>query len=215
MLRSRGLPLQRATCGRNTCSVTRAKSELQFRHRAALKLGWASDQADDVPETAAHFGQEGWTGAIAGTWLATNPGPCFSLDGAPEKPQNGGRDGMADATTVFARADIQWVMGAIFDRPVLAHQFQEAGDVGLRGRQAGDDPDGFDLLTAVFEFTNAVNPSHLRDVWKAHLVRGHFSRLDATPFDTAVALIHRLMLRGKKLPAGSGTLAFGGRPGCL
>jgi hypothetical protein len=30
-----------------------------------------------------------------------------------------------------------------------------------------------------------------------------------------VAFIDRLILRGKRLPEGSGTLAFGGHPGCL
>src|SRR5712691_2379618 len=88
--------------------------------RGALKSDRIRDQAKDVAETAAHFGQESWTGAITGAWLSTNPGPRFSLDGATQKAQNGGRDGMADATTVFASADIQWVMGAIFDGPVLA-----------------------------------------------------------------------------------------------
>jgi hypothetical protein len=52
-------------------------------------------------------------------------------------------------------------------------------------------------------------------VRKVHLGRGYLSHLDATPFDPTVAFIHRLILRGKKLPEGSGRLAFGGRPGCL
>ena len=183
--------------------------------RAALKSGRRRDQANDVPGTAAHFGQEGGTRAIPGAWLAAHPGPRFSLYGATQKAQNSGRDGMADATTVFARADIQRVMGAIFNAPVLARPFQEPGRIGLGHRQAGDDPDGFDRLTAVVEFPDAVNPSHLRHVRKAHLGRGHLAHLNAPPFNPAVALIHRLILRGKRLPVGSGTLAFGGRPGCL
>ena len=80
-----------------------------LRGRAALKSDRACDQADDFLETAAHFGQEGRTGAITGAWLATNPGPRFPLDGTTENAQNGGGDGMADATTVFGSADIQWV----------------------------------------------------------------------------------------------------------
>jgi len=109
----------------------RGHATLFFRRstafRAALKLGRRRDQANDVPGTAAHFGQEGGTGAIPGAWLAAHPGPRFSLYGATQKAQNGGRDGMANATTVFARADIQRVMGAIFKAPVLARQFQEPG----------------------------------------------------------------------------------------
>lgn len=93
--------------------------------------------------------------------------------------------------------------------------YPSAWRIGLCCPQAGDDPDGFDFLTAVSELANAVNPSHLRDVRKAHLGWGYLAHLDATPFDAAVAFIHRLILRGKRLPAGSGTLAFGGRPGCL
>ena len=183
--------------------------------RAALKSGRTCNQADDFAETSAHFGKEGWTGAITGAWLATYPGPGFSLDGAAEKAEDGGRDRMADATTVFTGADIQRVVGAVFDAPVLAHQFQEARRIGLRRRQAGDDPDGFDFLTAVFEFADAVNSSHLGHVRKAHLGRSDLVHLDAPPFDPTVALIHRLILRGKKLPEGSERLAFGDRPGCL
>ena len=183
--------------------------------RAALRSGRTCDQTDDVSGTAAHFGEESWTGSITGAGLAAHPGARFALDGTTEKAQDGCGDRMADATTVFAGADIQWVVGAVFDAPVLAHQFQEACRIGLRRRQASDDPDGFDLLTAVFEFADAVNPSHLRHVRKAHLSRGYLAHLDATPFDPAVAFIDRLILRGKKLPEGSGWLAFEGRPGCL
>ncbi len=166
-------------------------------------------------ETAAHFGEESGTSAIAGAWLAAYPGPRLSLDGTTKKAQDGGRDGMADQTTVFAGADVQWVVGAVFDAPVLTHQFQEAGRVGLGRREAGDDPDGFDFLTAIFEFADAVNPSDLRHVWKGHLFGRDLFDFDTTPFEATVTVIHRLILRGKRLPAGSGRLAFGGRPGCL
>lgn len=168
-----------------------------------------------MPESAAHFGQEGGIGAITGSGLATHPGAGFTVDGATENAQNRGRDGVADPAAVFPGADIQRVMGAILDAPVLTHQFQEACGIGLRCRQTGNDPDGFDLLPAVLELTNAVNPRHLCHVRKVHLGGGHFLDLDAAPFDAAVALIQRLILRGKKLPAGSERLAFGGHPGCL
>ena len=122
---------------------------------------------------------------------------------------------MADATTVLSGTDFQRIMGAILDGPILADPFQGACRIGLRARQAGDDPDGFDLLTTVFEFANAIDSSHLRDVRKTHLVGSQLAHLEATPFDAPVAFIDRLILRGKKLPGGSDWLAFGGPPGCL
>ena len=183
-------------------------------NRAALKSDRACDQTDNVSATTAHFGQERGTGAIPGAGLATHPSPCFSLDSASEYAQHGGRDGMTDATPVFARADIQRVMSAILDAPVLARQFQEAGRIGLRRGQTGDDPDRLDFLSSVFEFANPVNSRHLRDVGKAHLSGRDLASFNAAPFDPTVALIHRLVLRGKKLPEGSGALDFGGFPGC-
>jgi hypothetical protein len=183
--------------------------------RAALKSGRTCDQVDDVSETVAHFSEESWTGAITGAGLAANPGARFALDSPTQKTQDGGGDRMPDMTSIFTGAHIQWVVGPVFDAPVLAHQLQELCRIGLRRRQAGDDPDGFDLLTAVFEFADAVNPSHLRHVWKSHFGRGYLTHLNPTPFDPAVAFIDRLILRGKKLPEGSDRLAFEGYPGCL
>jgi hypothetical protein len=52
-------------------------------------------------------------------------------------------------------------------------------------------------------------------VWKAHLLGRDLFDFDAPPFDATVTFIHRLVLRGKKLPEGSEKLAFGGRLGCL
>ncbi len=52
--------------------------------RAALKSDWACDQADGVAGATIHFGEEGGTGPITGSRLATNPGPCFPLDGTTE-----------------------------------------------------------------------------------------------------------------------------------
>jgi hypothetical protein len=56
-----------------------------------------------------------------GVVSATHPGPSFTVDGATENAQNGGRDGVTDSTPVFPGADIQRVMGAIFDAPALTH----------------------------------------------------------------------------------------------
>ena len=74
--------------------------------------GWACDQAEDVAETAAHFGQESWAGAITGAWLATNPGPRFPWDGTTEKAHLGrGYLDPLDATPFEAVVASKWRQG--------------------------------------------------------------------------------------------------------
>ena len=186
----------------------------QGHSRAALKSNRAGDAADDFAAAAAHLCQEGGQGAIAGARLATSPGPPLRLHRATEDSQNRGRYGMVDSAAVFARADIQRVVGAVLDAPVLASQLQEPGRIGLSRRQAGDDPDRLDFLPPVLEFPNTVNARDLRHVRETHLLRGYFPNRNAAPFDPPVASIHRLILRGKNPPGGSGALASGGPLGC-
>lgn len=61
-------------------------------------------------EAAAHFGEEGGTGAITGSRLAAHPSPRFGLTGATENAQDGDRDEMVDTTTVFRSTDILGVL---------------------------------------------------------------------------------------------------------
>ena len=119
-----------------------------------------------------------------------------------------------DATAILPGADIQRVVGAILDGPVLARQLQEAGGIGFIRSQAGHNPDRLNFLAPAFEFPNAVNPRHLCHMRKAHLGRGHLPDLDPAPFDSAVALLDLQELRGKKLPGGSGALDLQGLFGC-
>ena len=69
-----------------------------------------------MPEAAAHLGQKSWAGSVTGA--------CFASNGATKSAQDGGGDGMADATTALTDTDIQRIMGAILDGPILANQFQ-------------------------------------------------------------------------------------------
>jgi hypothetical protein len=99
--------------------------------RAALKSNWAGHATDNLSEATAHFGQEGWAGAIPSARLAARPSPRLTLHGATEDAQNGGRDWLVDSTAVLPHTDIQGIMGAVFDAPVLARQLQEMSRIGL------------------------------------------------------------------------------------
>jgi hypothetical protein len=68
------------------------------------------------------------------------------LYGAAQDAHDRGCDGMAYAAPIFARTDIQRIVRAILDAPVLARQVQEALWIGLLGRQTGDDPDRLNFL---------------------------------------------------------------------
>ncbi len=122
----------------------------------------------------------------------------------------------APGNEILATADIQPVMGAAFpSAPVLAREFQEPGRVSLLRTETGDDPNGFHFLSAALEFADAVQTRQLHDVREAHLFGRDRHDLDASPFDTAVALLNLQELRGKNLPAGSVALVLKGRVGCL
>ena len=175
--------------------------------RAALKLDGMGNEADDSTETVVHFGKEGWKGSIAGPWLAAYPVSGLGLSGSAQQAQNRGGHGMADPTAVLAATDIESVMGSVLDGPVLAHQFEQSGRVGLLRRQTGDDPDRLHLLAAVAEFADAIDSCHLGDVRKANLPGVHVPHFDATPLDPSVALIDRQVFRGKRTPVGVGSPA--------
>jgi len=163
---------------------------------------------------AAHFGEEGWVGAITSTRLAASPSSPLSGHGTTQDAQDGGGDRFADPAAVLPRAHIQRIMGAVLNAPVLARQFQQAGRIGFLRGQAGDNPNRFDFLPASFKFPNPIKPRHLGHVRKAHLGWGDLPDRDAAPFDPAMALFDVHELRGKNLPEGSGWLAFEGFLGC-
>ena len=184
--------------------------------RAALKSGNVPEQVTKNQIYApAHLLLKGRTGAVACFTLTGGPSAIFALDCTSENAQHGGGDGMTNPAAIFCAADIQAEMRAIFDAPVLPGQFEQALGGGLFRRQTGNEPNGFDFLPPVGEFTNAVQARQLRDVREAHLFGRDRHYFDAAPFDPSVAFFHVQQLRGKNLPGGSVGLAGGGWVGCL
>ena len=57
------------------CSPPRVRKDSNGPDRAALKSNWAGYAPDNLSEAAAHFGQEGWAGAIPSARLAVRPSP--------------------------------------------------------------------------------------------------------------------------------------------
>ena len=125
--------------------------------RAALKSGNIAGQVtDDQIYAAAHFLLESGTGAVPRLALAPGPSAVLSLHGATEDAQHGGGHGMAHAAAVFSGADVQAVMGAVLNAPVLPGQFEQARRVGLLRAKTGDQPNGFHLLASGAELADAV-----------------------------------------------------------
>jgi hypothetical protein len=122
---------------------------------------------------------------------------------------------VAHSALVFGTADVQAVVGAVFDAPILPGQLQESRGVGFLRVQAGDQSDGFDFLFAVFEFANPIQSRQLEDMGETHLRGRHLDDFDAAPFDAAMSFFNLEELRGKNLPAGSVALGPAARFGCL
>ena len=66
-----------------------------------------------------------------------------------EDAKDNGCDRFVDAPAILPVADIQRVVGAILEGPVLARQLQEAGGIGLIRSQAGHNPDRLNFLLRV------------------------------------------------------------------
>ena len=93
--------------------------------RAALKSGNLAGQELDYPiYSSAHLFSEGRTGALALAGLSSRPRSVFSLHGSTQHSQSCGRNGIAHAAQILSRADIQAVVSAIFNAPILPGQFQ-------------------------------------------------------------------------------------------
>jgi hypothetical protein len=122
---------------------------------------------------------------------------------------------VAHSATILPSTDIQPVMGAVLNAPVLARQFQEPRRVGFVWTQAADDPNCFHFLFAALEFADAVQTRQLRHVREAHLFGRHRHHFDAAPFEAPVAFVNLQELRGKNSPAGSVGLVLKGPVGCL
>jgi hypothetical protein len=160
-------------------------------HRAALKSGNLTNQVtDDQIYAAAHFLQESRTGAVAGFALVAGPSAILSLHGTTEDARHGRGNGMAHTAAVFSGADIQTVMGAIFNAPVLPGQFEQAGRVGLLRAQTGDQPNSFDLLASGAELADAVQPRQLQDMGETHLFGRDRDDFNAAPLDASVAFFN-------------------------
>lgn len=128
-------------------------------------------------------------GQLRSRWhgLSSHPSSGFGLHGAAQDAQHGGRHRMTDAAAVFPRTHVEGIVGAVFNAPVRAHQFEQAHGVGLCRGEAQDDPDRFDFLLAVPEFADAVHTRDLRDVGEAHLMGRNLQDLNAAPLDAAVS----------------------------
>jgi hypothetical protein len=146
---------------------------------------------------------KGGTSTVARFALAARPGSILALDRSPEDAQNCSRDRVAHSATVFPVADVQAVMGTIFNAPVLPSQFEQTCYVGLVLGQAGDEPNRFNFLPAGAQLANALQARQLYHMRKAHLLRREGNDFDAAPFDPAVTDFDLQELRGKNLPAGS------------
>ena len=169
-------------------SVSSAKSR---GSRAALKSGnLAEEIAENQINAPAHFFLEGGTGAITGFALAAGPGSILSLHGPAQDAQHGGRDRVMHPATVFPAADIQPIMGAILNAPILTGQFEQSRGVRLLWRQAGDQPDRFHFLPPVLQFANAIQARQLSDVRKTHLFGRDGCDFDAAPFEAAVSFVN-------------------------
>src|SRR5208283_353532 len=176
--------------------------------RAALKSGNLAEKvAESQINAPTHSLLERRAGAVAGFGLVAGPRAVLALDRPAQNAQHRGGDGVTHPAAVFSAADVQAVMRAIFDAPILAGQFQQAFGAGFFRRQTGDHPNRFDFLPAVLEFADAVQAGQLQDVGEAHLFGRDREDFDAAPLEAAVALLNLQELRGKNLPAGSVALA--------
>ena len=158
---------------------------------------------------------ESGTGAVPRLALSPRPGAILPLHGPAEDAQHGRGHRMADPAAVFSGADIQPVMGAVLDAPVLPGQFEQACRLGLPRVQTGDQPNGFYLLASGAELADAVQTGQLQDMRETHLLGRDGDDLDAAPLDAAVAFFNLQQLRGKNLPGGSVALGPGDRVGFL
>lgn len=210
-------PLHRFLNAKNvahSCPSTE-KLQLAFTNRAALKSGdLAGDKAHNQVDAPAHLLFKGVSGALACSGLVPRPLPVFALHGSAHDAQDGRGHRTSHPAAVFAGADIQAVMQAVFDAPILAGQLEQAGGVGLLGAQAGDEPDRLHLLFAALEFADAIQSRHLQDVGKAPLRGCGVLDLDAAPLNAPVSVADLQKLRGKNPPAGGVWLGRAGRFGC-
>jgi hypothetical protein len=175
----------------------------------------AEEVAKNQIHAPAHSFLEGWACAVPGLALTARPGPILSLHGPAQDAQNGDGDGMTHPASIFPAADIQPIMSAVLNAPVLAGQLQQARRIGLVRAQTGNDPNRFHFLPAALELADALQPRQLHNVRKAHLFGRDRHHPDAAPLDSAVALFNLEQLRGKNLPEGSVALVLTGRVDCL
>jgi nitrite reductase/ring-hydroxylating ferredoxin subunit/uncharacterized membrane protein len=86
----------------------------------------AEEVAKNQIHAPAHSFLEGWACAVPGLALTARPGPILSLHGPAQDAQNGDGDGMTHPASIFPAADIQPIMSAVLNAPVLAGQLQQA-----------------------------------------------------------------------------------------
>jgi hypothetical protein len=149
---------------------------------------------------------KGGTRAVARFALAARPGSILALHRSPEDTQNCSSDRVAHPAAVFSVADVQAIMGTIFNAPVLTCQFEQTRWVGLVLGQAGDEPNRFNFLPTGTQLADAIQACQLHHMREAHLLRREGNDFDAAPFDPAVTRFDLQELRGKNLPAGSAVL---------
>jgi len=99
--------------------------------------------------------------------------------------------GWRNAAAVFSGADVQAMMSAVFDAPVLTGQFEQSRRVGSLRAETGDQPHGVRLLACGAELADAIQACQLQNMGETHLRRRDGQDLDAAPFNPAVALLVR------------------------
>jgi hypothetical protein len=103
--------------------------------------------------------------------------------------------------SVFIIGEITDIVVFIFDAPMASGDGEQLTGVGFVFGQAGDAIDGFGLNVAGFDmFPESLDADDLTAIGEANVIIEISAGPDAAEFQTAVAFINSLTLRGEKRP---------------
>ena len=110
----------------------------------------------------------------------------------------------ADLAAIFIKGDIPNPVEAIFNRPMIPAQRDQAGRAGLLGSETGQAIDGFAAAFAGDDFGDvALDAENLGRIREGEIVGQFGAGPDLADFQPAVAFIGGGVLRGETL-SGSG-----------
>lgn len=116
----------------------------------------------------------------------------------------------ADLAAIFIKGDIANPVAAIFNRPMIPIQGEQAGRTGLVRHQAGQAIDGFAAEFPGDQFGDvALEAEHLGHIREGEVAGQFGAGPDLADFQSAVAFIGGGVLRGETL-SGSGRRYPGG-----